>query len=115
MRLNQKQCIPCRVGIPTLSDSEEDRLKSELTSWTLDRGKIHQLKKSYQYSDFKESMIFVNRVADLANSEGHHPDICIHYNRVDLTLFTHKIGGLHENDFILASKIDEIGKNMETL
>lgn len=59
-------------------------------------------------------MTFVNRVADLANSEDHHPDICIHYNRVDLTLFTHKIGGLHENDFILASKIDGIKENFHT-
>ena len=111
MDLKEKQCVPCRVGMPPLSNQEEDRLKKELPSWTLTREKIHLLEKSYQFSDFREAMIFVNRVADLANSENHHPDICIHYNRVDLTLFTHKISGLHENDFILASKIDVMEKN----
>jgi 4a-hydroxytetrahydrobiopterin dehydratase len=112
MNLKEKQCVPCRAGMPPLSNQEEDRLKKEVPSWTLTRGKIHQLKKSYKFSDFRKAMTFVNRVADLANSEDHHPDICIHYNRVDLTLFTHKIGGLHENDFILASKIDGIERNL---
>lgn len=110
MDLKEKKCVPCKVGSPPLSKSDEDSLKSELPSWTLIRQKTHQLKKTFNFSDFKESMAFVNQVADLAASEGHHPDICIHYSRVDLTLFTHKIGGLHENDFILAAKIDEIHK-----
>ena len=112
MSLEEKQCVPCRVGMPPLSNQEEDRLKKELPSWILIRENIHQLKKSYKFSDFRKAMTFVNRVADLANSEDHHPDICIHYNRVDLTLFTHKIEGLHENDFILASKIDGIERNL---
>lgn len=59
-------------------------------------------------------MRFINKVADLAKAEGHHPNICIQYNQVDLILYTHKIGGLHENDFILASKIDDVIKNNRT-
>jgi len=108
MDFKNKQCVPCRVGMPPLSNEEEDAFKKELPSWRLDREATHQLKKRFKFSDFKEAMSFLNKVADLANSEDHHPDICISYNQVDLTLFTHKIGGLHENDFILATKIDAI-------
>jgi ribose 5-phosphate isomerase B len=106
----EKQCVPCRVGLPPLSESEEDYLKKEVATWTLDRTNIHQLQKSYRFSDFNEAMHFVNKVADLVNLEDHHPNICIQYNQVDLKIYTHKIGGLHENDFILASKIDDLYK-----
>jgi 4a-hydroxytetrahydrobiopterin dehydratase len=64
--------------------------------------------RRFEFRDFVQAMRFVNRVADLAEQQGHHPDIAIHWNKVDLTLWTHKIGGLHENDFILAAKINRL-------
>ena len=67
-----------------------------------------RIEKSYRFRDFKEAMRFVNRVAELAESEGHHPDIYVSWNRVRLSLTTHAIGGLSDNDFILAAKIDRL-------
>jgi len=70
--------------------------------------KDHSIKRKFKFKDFKEAMKFVNNVADIANHEGHHPDIYIFYNIVDLELFTHAVKGLSENDFIMAAKIDKI-------
>lgn len=67
-----------------------------------------RLARRFELEDFRKAVEFVNRVAEIAEEEGHHPDIAIHWNRVDLTLWTHKIGGLHENDFILAAKVDRL-------
>lgn len=70
-----------------------------------------RLRRVFEFADFREAMRFVNRVAEVAEAEGHHPDIAIHWNKVELTLWTHKIGGLHENDFILAAKVDALLKD----
>lgn len=67
-----------------------------------------RIEKKFNFKDFIEAMKFVNKLADLAEEQGHHPDFCVHYNEVKVTLWTHKIDGLHENDFIMASKIDEL-------
>lgn len=86
----------------------EDEAKqhiSELNNWTLEDNKIE---KSFKFSDFVEAMKFVNSVADIAESEGHHPDIHISYNKVKIVLWTHAVGGLSINDFIVAAKIDKI-------
>lgn len=72
------------------------------------RDGTHKIRKQFKFKDFKKAMEFVNEVADLAESEGHHPDIKIVYNKVQLDLFTHAVGGLSENDFIMASKINKI-------
>lgn len=88
----------------------EDEAKQhilELNNWTLEDNKIE---KSFKFSDFVEAMKFVNSTADIAESEGHHPDIHISYNKVKIVLWTHAVGGLSINDFILAAKIDEIQK-----
>jgi len=69
---------------------------------------FHKIKKQFKFKDFKEAMVFVNKVAEIAENEGHHPDITINYNRVTIELSTHSIGGLSENDFILAAKIEEV-------
>ena len=75
--------------------------------WRLEE-KGTRLVRRFEFQDFKKAIEFVNRVAEIAEEEGHHPDIAIHWNKVDLVLWTHKIGGLHENDFILAAKIDRL-------
>ncbi len=105
--LAAKSCVPCRGGVEPLGPDAARRMLSETPDWRLEMdGK--RLERGFEFRDFVEAMKFVNRVADLAESEGHHPDIAIHWNKVDLTLWTHKIGGLHENDFILAAKVDRL-------
>jgi 4a-hydroxytetrahydrobiopterin dehydratase len=108
--LARKSCVPCRGGAPPLSESEIRALLGQTPRWKLEEDG-RRLKRAFEFADFMEAMRFVNRVADVAEAEGHHPDIAIHWNRVELTLWTHKIGGLHENDFILAAKIDALLKD----
>jgi 4a-hydroxytetrahydrobiopterin dehydratase len=108
MGLGDKKCIPCRGGIPPLPRPEAEKLALETPKWRLNEAG-DRLSREFAFRDFKSAMKFVNRVADLAEEEGHHPDFVIHYSKVELVLFTHKIGGLHENDFILAAKIDGLG------
>lgn len=103
--LKHKTCIPCTEGAKSLTPSEIQTYLSELgSSWEcLDNKKIQ---KKFSFPDFLVAMKFVNRVADIAEEEGHHPDIHIFYNKVTIELWTHAIGGLSENDFIVAVKID---------
>ena len=108
-KLAKKRCIPCEKGIPPLKREEAEKLLKELDQWMLiDDAKM--LAKSFRFKNFVEAMQFVNKVAEIAEGEGHHPDITISYNAVGLELMTHAIDGLSENDFILAAKIDEIKK-----
>lgn len=104
--LKQKKCVPCEGGVKPLTPDEYGAfLRNELTGWTDVDTK--QIEKTYKFKNFKEALAFVTKVGALAESEGHHPDINLHgWNKVKLTLSTHAIGGLSENDFILASKID---------
>ncbi len=87
-----------------MSREEAQTFLKRVEGWKL---KENRIQKIYRFKDFKESMEFVNRVADLAEEEGHHPDIAISWNKVTLTLTTYAIGGLSQNDFILAAKIDK--------
>jgi 4a-hydroxytetrahydrobiopterin dehydratase len=103
--LSAKTCVPCRGGIPPLTEETAREYAAATPEWTLAEDGT-RLFRRFEFKDFKAAMEFVNRVADLAEDEGHHPDIAIHWNKVELTLWTHKIGGLHENDFILAAKVD---------
>ncbi|MBA3724728.1 MAG: 4a-hydroxytetrahydrobiopterin dehydratase [Candidatus Levybacteria bacterium] len=105
--LKQKKCVPCEGGVKPLTPDEYGAfLRTELTGWQDVDAKM--IEKEYKFKDFKEALDFVNKVGLLAESEGHHPDINLHgWNNVTLTLSTHAIGGLSENDFILASKIDQ--------
>lgn len=103
--ISQKKCIPCQGGIPPLNESEINSLIKEIdVGWKVFDGV--QLRKEYIFKTYKEAMVFVNDVAALSEAEGHHPFIHINYKTVIIILFTHKINGLHENDFILASKCD---------
>ena len=107
MNLTAKKCVPCEAGTPPLNSSEIEKYSSQLkTEWQiLDDKKI---RKKFKFKSFKEAMVFVNKVADLAESEQHHPDMKIQYNRVIIELWTHAINGLSENDFILASKVEKL-------
>jgi 4a-hydroxytetrahydrobiopterin dehydratase len=105
--LSAKTCVPCRGGIPPLTEEKARELAAAVPEWALVENGTRVFRR-FEFADFVAAMGFVNRVADLAEKEGHHPDIAIHWNKVELTLWTHKIGGLHENDFILAAKIDRL-------
>jgi 4a-hydroxytetrahydrobiopterin dehydratase len=108
-KLAKKKCVPCEGNVKPMSREEAEKLLSELDDWSL-IDDAHLLAKSFHFKDFIESMNFVNRIAEIAEEEGHHPDLTISYNDVGVELTTHAIDGLSENDFILAAKIDEIGK-----
>lgn len=109
--LTSKHCVPCEGGVPPLDDEKIQRYLAELGGrWEHIPGLVHKIEKNFTFKDFKEAMVFVNRVAKLAESEGHHPDIHISWNKVKLELFTHAIHGLSENDFIVAAKIEQVGK-----
>ncbi|MFW6048802.1 MAG: 4a-hydroxytetrahydrobiopterin dehydratase [Candidatus Bipolaricaulota bacterium] len=106
--LTQKECVPCEGGVPPLEPDEVERLLTEVNDWEYIDAAEPKIKKSFKFKDFNGSMDFVNQVAEVAEAEGHHPNIDINYNRVEIVLYTHAIDGLHENDFILAAKIDEL-------
>lgn len=105
--LANMNCVPCSVGAPTLEENEIKKLmKSLKDGWDVIDNK--KLEKTYKFKNFKEALDFTNKVGALAEEEGHHPDVYLSWGKVVIRLWTHKIGGLHENDFILAAKIDEI-------
>lgn len=101
-----RECVPCRGGVPPLKGDEIQDLISKLDRWSV--VSEHHLTKAYKFRDFKESLAFVNRVGELAEQQGHHPDISFGWGRVEVTIWTHKIDGLTESDFILAAKIDQL-------
>ena len=103
--LAQKRCVPCEGGTPPLGKTEAEKLLAQLDRWSLSDKWIT---KEFSFKNFVAAMQFVNRVADVAEDEGHHPDIHTHYNRVRFDIWTHAIGGLSENDFIVAAKIDAL-------
>ena len=105
MKLIEQKCQPCRGDTARLADEDVQVLLPEIPQWTL---KDNAIERVFQFKDFKEAIKFVNRVAEAANEENHHPDIHIYYNKVHIVLSTHKINGLSKNDFILAAKIDDL-------
>ncbi|MEN6336469.1 MAG: 4a-hydroxytetrahydrobiopterin dehydratase [Phycisphaerales bacterium] len=106
-QLAEKQCVPCRGGVEPLKGEAVRQLEKELEpGWrVVDE---HHLEREFKFKDFREALEFVNEVGELAESENHHPDIQLSYGKVVIQLWTHKIDGLHENDFILAAKIDAL-------
>ncbi|HEY3593246.1 MAG TPA: 4a-hydroxytetrahydrobiopterin dehydratase [Polyangiaceae bacterium] len=105
MDLAQRKCAPVKKGSPKLSAERVSELLSQVKGW---KASDDKLTKTMAFKDFVAAMAFLGRVAVLAEAEQHHPDFCVHYNRVDFTLSTHDVGGLSENDFILAAKIDAL-------
>ena len=109
MSLKESKCEACTIDAPLVSDLEAKNLLSELDGWVIERGSgIDQLVKTYKFSNYGESLDFSNKVADLAESEDHHPRIVLEYGSVEVSWWSHKIKGLHKNDFICAAKTDLI-------
>ena len=109
MGLKEKRCVPCEGGTPPLDQAETEKLLGQVSGWsTLSEAGQPRLRKRFEFVDFLAAMAFVDKMAAVAEEEQHHPDFCVHYSRVDVTLWTHAVGGLSENDFILAAKIDAI-------
>jgi 4a-hydroxytetrahydrobiopterin dehydratase len=110
MSLKDKRCVPCEGGTPPLDGQTVTLLLADVKGWELrvgsEAGARPKIAKHYKFADFLGSMAFIDKLAALAEEQGHHPDFCVHYNEVDVTLWTHAVGGLSENDFIMASKID---------
>ncbi len=105
MKLSEQSSKPIVAGAPPLSPKEEESLALQIPSWSLE---AKELKREFRFKDFRQAMDFVNKVAEVADKQDHHPDILISYNKVQLILSTHKIGGLSMNDFIVAAKIDQL-------
>lgn len=109
--LTKKKCVPCEGGIPPLDKASATKLAEGTPRWTLAfaEGKAPHLERSWVFADFVEALRFVNAVGAVAESEGHHPDLLLHgYRNVKVTLWTHAVSGLTENDFIVAAKIDAL-------
>ena len=103
--LTQRHCVPCEGGTPPMDPDTAREMMEQVPGWELGDNK---LTRRFKFRDFAEAMAFVNRVADLAEAEGHHPDIHISWNRVRLDLTTHAIKGLSDNDFIMAARTNEL-------
>ena len=104
---SKKKCVPCEGSVAAIAPKKAREFLKELPDWTLSSGR--SITSEYLMKDFMSAIRFIDALARLAEKEGHHPDISIHdWNKVTLTLSTHSIGGLSENDFILAAKIDKI-------
>jgi len=104
--LAERQCVPCRGGVPPVKGDEITEMSSQLPDWQVVNE--HHLQRNYRFKDFRETLDFVNRVGELAEEQGHHPDICFGWGKADITIWTHKIDGLTESDFVLAAKIDKL-------
>jgi 4a-hydroxytetrahydrobiopterin dehydratase len=107
--LTNEKCTACRRDSPRVTEAEIEELKPHIPEWTLlEREGIQRLERIYRFANFAEALAFTNRVGALAEEEGHHPAILTEWGRVTVTLWTHKIRGLHRNDFIMAAKIDAL-------
>lgn len=104
--LAEKNCVPCRGGVPALKGPELAALAGQLPEWkVVDE---HHISRSFKFKNFREALDFLNRVGELAEQQGHHPDLFLIWGRVDVTTWTHKVDGLTESDFILAAKINRL-------
>ena len=104
--LSAKSCTPCRGGIPPLTPEEVEGHHQQTPAWDV-RGDSHRIERTFRFKTFAEAFAFVQRVADLAEVEGHHPDVRFGWGYASVSLQTKKIKGLHENDFIIAAKLDQ--------
>jgi 4a-hydroxytetrahydrobiopterin dehydratase len=107
MNYADRKCVPCEGGTPPLGPPAVDEALVSLDGWEAREGKT-RIHKRYRFRDFVEAMRFVNALAQVAEAEGHHPDFTVHWNLVDVELWTHVIGGLSENDLIVAAKLDRL-------
>ena len=107
--LTQKQCVPCEKGAPTITPKRAEELKPQIPQWEMtDRNGMKVLTRTFKYKNFKEALDFTIKVGELAEQENHHPSILTEWGKVTVTWVTHKIKGLHENDFAMAAKTDAL-------
>lgn len=104
--LANKTCVPCRGGVPPLRGEALHNLSHQLPEWIVHNE--HHITRTFRFPDFKTALDFVNRIGTIAEEQGHHPDILLTWGKVEITIWTHKIDGLTESDFILAAKIDQV-------
>ena len=104
--LADKRCVPCRGGVPPLKGAELEELMGQVPGWEV--ADEHHLRKEFRVQNFRAALDFVNRVGELAEEQAHHPDIAFGWGWVEIVIFTHKIDGLTESDFILAAKVDRL-------
>lgn len=113
MTLAEKDCVPCRGGVPPLTAEQILPLAGQVPDW--DVVADHELRRAFRFPDFRQALAFVNAIGEEAESQKHHPDIELGWGRVGVTLFTHAIDGLAEADFIMAARIDRIAdENLHT-
>jgi 4a-hydroxytetrahydrobiopterin dehydratase len=105
--LAERACTPCRGGVPPLTADEAGRLHAQAADWSL-LDDARRIERSFRFGDFREALAFVDKVGALAEAEGHHPDLCFGWGYAKISLQTKKIRGLHQNDFIMAAKIDQL-------
>ena len=108
-QLAEKTCVPCRGGVPPLKGKELEQVHKQLPEWA--HWKVvneHHIVRTFTFPDFRKALDFVNKVGAVAEEQGHHPDILLTWGKAEITIWTHKIDGLTESDFIMAAKIDRL-------
>jgi 4a-hydroxytetrahydrobiopterin dehydratase len=105
-KLADQTCVPCRGGVPPMKGRELKRILQLVPQWKATNE--HHISRAFVFPDFKQALDFVNRVGDVAERQGHHPDILLAWGKAEITLWTHKIDGLTQSDFIMAAKIDQL-------
>jgi 4a-hydroxytetrahydrobiopterin dehydratase len=107
--LARERCVACRPDSPRVTEAELGQLRSHVPQWTLvERDGVWRLERAFRFANFVEALDFTNRVGALAEAEGHHPVLLTEWGRVTVTWWTHAIGGLHRNDFVMAAKTDAL-------
>ena len=106
--LSEKTCVPCRGGVPPLTAEEIRPLAAQVENWNVVND--HHVEREFKFPDFKTALAFVDKVGAIAEEQGHHPDIYLAWGKAGIKIWTHKINGLTESDFILAAKIDKISR-----
>jgi len=111
MSLSDRHCVPCQGGIPPLERSAAEKLLEEVPAWELNP-EASRIQRRFAFRNFRQALDFVNQVGELAEQEGHHPDITFGWGYATVVFFTHKIRGLHENDFVMAARTDRLYDGM---
>ena len=107
MELSEKRCVPCRGGVPAMGAEEAGRLISRVSGWTLEE-EAKGILREFRFRNFAEAMRFALQVGEIAEAEGHHPDLSVGWGYCTVRFRTHSIRGLHENDFIMAAKVNRL-------
>ena len=109
-QLTEKKCLPCEGGVEALSEAAAQALLQQLDGWDL-KDNAKEIIRTFHFNDYYQTMAFVNAIAWMAHQENHHPDLAVSYNNCTVRYSTHAIGGLSDNDFICAAKVDALLKN----